>query len=185
MLVRASDLGAHRGGGGDHPGRARRRPRQGRRALGRVRAVAGDKTGTLTSGRPALADVAAAPGHRHDEVLGLAAAVEAASEHPLADAIVRGARDRGIDVPPATGLHAIPGVGVKATVDGRRLFVGRPKDGCGWAADRVAELETQGRTAVVLTEGDTVLGCSPSPTSCVRRPARSPTGCAASASSTW
>jgi Cd2+/Zn2+-exporting ATPase len=128
-------------------------------ALGRVRAVAFDKTGTLTAGRPALTDVVPAPGRSEQQLLGLAAAVEAASEHPLADAIVRGARDRGIDVPAASDLRATPGVGVHATVSGRRLFIGRPiKDFSGWAADRIAELEARGRTAVVVTEADETLG---------------------------
>jgi Cd2+/Zn2+-exporting ATPase len=128
-------------------------------ALGRVRAVAIDKTGTLTVGRPALTDVVSAPGLSDEEVLGLAAAVEAASEHPLADAIVRGARNRGIEVASATDLRATPGVGVRATAAGRRLFVGRPtENGSGWAADRIAGLEAQGRTAVVVAEDDVILG---------------------------
>jgi Zn2+/Cd2+-exporting ATPase len=128
-------------------------------ALGRVQAIALDKTGTLTAGRAVLTDVAAAPGHDDtEEVLGLAAAVEAASEHPLADAIVRGARNRNIHVTPATDLRATPGVGVEATVGGRRLFVGRATNGSGWAADRVAAFEAQGRTAVVLAEDGTALG---------------------------
>jgi Zn2+/Cd2+-exporting ATPase len=126
--------------------------------LGRVRAIAVDKTGTLTASRPGLTDVVAAPGTSREEVLRLAAAVEAASEHPLAGAIVRGARDLSIEVTPATGLRATPGVGVEATIEDRTLFVGRPTSGSGWGADRVAELEARGRTAVIVAEGNDILG---------------------------
>ncbi len=83
-----------------------------------------DKTGTLTEGRPSLADVAAAEGWRADEVLGLAAAVEKASEHPLAAAIVRGAAERGVAVGTAQDFRSITGKGVAGTVEGRAVKLG-------------------------------------------------------------
>jgi Cu2+-exporting ATPase len=98
-----------------------------RLALERMRtvdAVLFDKTGTLTKGEPMLADVAAVDGDAH-ELLRLAGAVEADSEHPLARAIVAAARERG-DLPPAGDFRAMTGRGVTAKVDGATAAVGGP-----------------------------------------------------------
>ena len=98
-----------------------------RLALERMRtvdAVLFDKTGTLTLGEPAVHDVAFV-GTGADEVLSLAAAVEADSEHPLARAIVAAARDRG-QIPQASDFRSMTGRGVEATVDGSRVGVGGP-----------------------------------------------------------
>ncbi|HSL57685.1 MAG TPA: heavy metal translocating P-type ATPase [Acidimicrobiales bacterium] len=84
-----------------------------------------DKTGTLTAGRHVVTDVAAAPGHDDDTVLGLAGAAEADSEHPLARAIVAAAADRG-DVPTASGFRAVAGRGIEADVESHRVAVGGP-----------------------------------------------------------
>ncbi len=86
-----------------------------------------DKTGTLTKGEPTVTAVAPAAGFLEDEVLGLAAAAEADSEHPLAQAIVRAATERHLDVPAATGFASSPAVGVTATVEGRQVRVGGPR----------------------------------------------------------
>ncbi|MCW2960728.1 MAG: ATPase [Thermoleophilia bacterium] len=83
-----------------------------------------DKTGTLTEGRPSLQQVEVAPGFTSDEVLGLAAAVEAGSEHPLAEAIVAGARERGLAPRDATDFESVTGKGVIARVDGRQVALG-------------------------------------------------------------
>ncbi len=83
-----------------------------------------DKTGTLTEGRPTLTDMVAADGFTQDEVLSLAAAVEQGSEHPLADAVVEGARKRGLAIPPAGDFEAFNGRGVTATVGGRTVLLG-------------------------------------------------------------
>jgi P-type Cu+ transporter len=82
-----------------------------------------DKTGTLTEGRPKLVSVSAA-GIAEDELLALAAAVERASEHPLAAAVVAGAEARGIAIPAAEGFRSVTGKGVEATVAGRRVALG-------------------------------------------------------------
>src|SRR5262249_22970057 len=82
-----------------------------------------DKTGTLTRGKPILVDVAAVSGEP-SSILALAGAVEADSEHPLARAIVEGARRRGVQVPAATHFEALPGRGVRASVEGREIAVG-------------------------------------------------------------
>ncbi|MCF6509740.1 heavy metal translocating P-type ATPase [Blastococcus sp. MG754426] len=84
-----------------------------------------DKTGTLTKGEPAVTHVTGL-GRTDDEVLALAAAAEADSEHPLARAIVAAARRQGLPVPPATEFRASAAVGVTATVDGRTVAVGGP-----------------------------------------------------------
>ncbi|HEX7068992.1 MAG TPA: heavy metal translocating P-type ATPase [Candidatus Limnocylindria bacterium] len=124
-----------------------------------------DKTGTLTRGEPALAAAAAAPGTGDDQLLALAAAVEADSEHPLARAIVRGAEARGVSPPRAIAFEALPGRGVQATVDGRSLTMGGPRllaeAGAEVAPDVAAAAESwsaEGRTVLYLIEGTTVLG---------------------------
>ncbi|WP_135459481.1 heavy metal translocating P-type ATPase [Mycobacterium sp. DL99] len=90
-----------------------------------VGAVLFDKTGTLTKGEPAVTAVAVTDRPEND-VLALAAAAEADSEHPLARAIVAAAQDRGLDVPPATDFSSSPAVGVSALVGGQRVRVGGP-----------------------------------------------------------
>ncbi|MEP7194048.1 MAG: heavy metal translocating P-type ATPase [Actinomycetota bacterium] len=83
-----------------------------------------DKTGTITKGTPALTDVLPAPGFTAEEVLALVAAVEVSSEHPLATAIVAGARERGLVLAEATAFDSITGQGVRALVGGREVLVG-------------------------------------------------------------
>ena len=85
-----------------------------------------DKTGTLTKGRPAVVAVEAVGGRHEDELLALAAAAEADSEHPLARAIVDGAQARELQIPAADEFSSSPAVGVSARVDGKRVFVGGP-----------------------------------------------------------
>ncbi|MDQ3690947.1 MAG: heavy metal translocating P-type ATPase [Chloroflexota bacterium] len=85
-----------------------------------------DKTGTLTRGEPVLSAVTAAPGIGEEDVLALAAAVEADSEHPLARAIVRGAAHRGVSARQSSGFENLAGRGARATVDGQEAFVGGP-----------------------------------------------------------
>jgi Cu+-exporting ATPase len=83
-----------------------------------------DKTGTLTEGKPKLVAVEAEDGHDEDNVLRLAASLERGSEHPLAEAIVSGARDRGVELVDASDFEAITGKGVKGTVDGKAVALG-------------------------------------------------------------
>ena len=85
-----------------------------------------DKTGTLTKGEPVVSEVSVADGEDADEVLALAAAAEADSEHPLAKAIVRSAADRGLAVPESRDFASSPAVGVTATVSGATVRVGGP-----------------------------------------------------------
>ncbi|MFF8971179.1 heavy metal translocating P-type ATPase [Streptomyces sp. NPDC014995] len=103
--------------------------------LGEIDTVALDKTGTLTEGTPEVTDVTPLPGSGLDEnaLLALAAAAEHPSEHPLARAIVRAARERELRIAPAEDFTATPGRGVTAVVGGRVVSVGRVED----AADRM------------------------------------------------
>ncbi len=93
-------------------------------ALARARAVVFDKTGTLTEGRPELVAVWT-EGIAEDEALRLAAALEEKSEHPIAEAIVRAARERGLSLPSVEAFEAVPGRGVRGRVEGREVWVGR------------------------------------------------------------
>ncbi|MGV9320164.1 heavy metal translocating P-type ATPase [Streptomyces sp. NPDC003660] len=133
--------------------------------LGRIDAVALDKTGTLTEGTPRVTDIRplAASGLTERELLRLAAAAEHPSEHPLARAIVDAARTRRLPLPPVTDFVSTPGTGVRAKVDGRTVAVGSP----GRLLDHLishpgataaARLEEQGRTAVLVTVRGTPVG---------------------------
>ena len=83
-----------------------------------------DKTGTLTRGEPELTDVVVSNGGHEDELLRLVASAERGSEHPLGEAIVKGARQRGIELAEAEEFDAVTGGGIRARVDGRNVLVG-------------------------------------------------------------
>jgi Cu+-exporting ATPase len=115
-----------------------------------------DKTGTLTEGKPALTGVEAAPGFAHDEVLRLAAALEAGSEHPLAEAILRGAEAKGLKPPKVETFEAITGQGVVGKVDGRAVLLGNARlmQGAGIdvvpLADAAEKRRSNGETVMML-----------------------------------
>jgi len=115
-----------------------------------------DKTGTLTEGKPRVSTVEAAPGFDRASVLRLAATVERGSEHPLADAIVRAARDEAVALDEARDFRAVVGQGVTAVVDGRRVALGNSALLAGEGVDRsvlrdaAARLAGRGQTVVHL-----------------------------------
>lgn len=121
-----------------------------------------DKTGTLTEGRPALREVAPMPDVDGVELLRVAAAAESASEHPLAGAVVEGARERGVPLTRATSFEALPGRGVRASLNGVLLLVGRRDFVVGDAAtplDALAErLAAQGLTLAWVAREGALLG---------------------------
>lgn len=120
--------------------------------LGKLTAIAFDKTGTLTEGKPVVTNVVAFSSPA-EEVLRLAAALEAGSSHPLALAILAKAAEDGLVPPVATGSRALGGKGVAATVEGRDVFLGSPKA----AAERVAlSAEVQAATTLLNDDGKTV-----------------------------
>jgi len=86
-----------------------------------------DKTGTITEGKPSLTDVLTANGFSENDVLSLSASVEKSSEHPLAEAIVNGAKNKSLELFDAQNFNAVPGHGVEANVNGRKIFLGNLK----------------------------------------------------------
>ncbi len=93
----------------------------------RIRTVLLDKTGTLTRGEPKVTDVITVPSSSQEEVLHLAASAERGSEHPLAEAIVKAASEKKLALSPASNFNAIPGHGVEAAVEGKKLLLGNLK----------------------------------------------------------
>ncbi len=119
-----------------------------------------DKTGTLTEGKPKLADVSATDGFDPDDVLRLAASLERGSEHPLAEAIVRGAEERGVKLASAEDFEAITGKGVTGRVDGRSVALGNAKllaelgvEASGDAADADARRDRGETVMFVVVDG--------------------------------
>jgi heavy metal translocating P-type ATPase len=128
--------------------------------LAGVRVVAFDKTGTLTVGRPDVTDILSFS-ETEDALLGLAAGVEALSEHPLGGAILRAAKARGLAIPQAAGVEALPGLGVVGTVGGRRVAVGNARLMAREGADgfEAAEaLAAAGRTVALIAVGGRAAG---------------------------
>ncbi|MDP2674478.1 MAG: heavy metal translocating P-type ATPase [Dehalococcoidia bacterium] len=132
-------------------------------ASAKVQVVVLDKTGTLTKGEPSVTDVLAMEG-TSDEVLRLAAAAEKNSEHPLGEAIVRGAAARGIEVRAADSFQAVPGHGVEASLNGAAVLLGNRKlmadrsvavDGLLPEAER---LEGEGKTVMFVAADGRALG---------------------------
>jgi Cu+-exporting ATPase len=130
---------------------------------GDIDAVVFDKTGTLTRGEPQLTDTAAVAGVSEDELLGLAAAVENGSEHPLGQAVVQAARERGLTLEQASGFDAHPGKGVEARVGGRTVLVGTDRllteagVDPGRLISEKERLEGEGKTALcVASDGEPV-----------------------------
>jgi Cd2+/Zn2+-exporting ATPase len=122
-------------------------------AMGRIRTVAWDKTGTLTEGRPHVTNVLVLDGLERT-MLGLAAAVENGSSHPLGHAILERAAADGIPLRPGKDPVTIPGMAVEATVSGKRVCVGSPA----FAAQQVPLLPNAARSVVTWeTEGKTVV----------------------------
>ena len=124
--------------------------------MARVDTLIVDKTGTLTEGRPKLTDVVAMADISDDTLLGLAAALERGSEHPLAEAIVEGARTRDIVIEKASDFESVTGKGVQGLVGGRQVALGNPAMMTELGidtqeADKAAdELRAQGKTAMYV-----------------------------------
>lgn len=124
-------------------------------ALGAIRGLALDKTGTLTRNQPVVVEVATTGGSSREHVLAVAAALEARSEHPLARAILAAVDHPG----PAADVEAIPGAGLSGTSNGRPVRLGRP----GWLGSgaleaQVAAMQQAGATAVLVEEDGRLIG---------------------------
>jgi len=115
-----------------------------------------DKTGTVTNGTPELTDVRIAQGYEENELLQLVASAERLSEHPLAQALVAGIKNKGIEIQDPLSFEAIPGYGVKATVQERELLVGtrklmnQHKVNIDTALEEMTNLEREGKTAMLV-----------------------------------
>ncbi|MGH3434782.1 MAG: heavy metal translocating P-type ATPase [Thermocrispum sp.] len=123
-----------------------------------------DKTGTITKGEPTLTDVVPADGFTEDELLRLVASAERSSEHPIGEAIVRGAADRDITLSEVSEFGSVTGHGIRATVDDRRVLVGKhalltdadiDAAPLAEAADRLAD---DGKTAIYAAVDDRLAG---------------------------
>jgi Cu+-exporting ATPase len=124
-----------------------------------------DKTGTLTKGEPSVTDIIVGAIHElplhvtEDEILKLAAIAEKGSEHPLAEAILKAARMRNIDIPEPESFEAVPGHGVKVRYEGRTILLGNRKlmkdNGVSISGleDRITSLEEEGKTVMILAVG--------------------------------
>ncbi|MCU0839134.1 MAG: copper-translocating P-type ATPase [Rhodospirillales bacterium] len=129
----------------------------------RVDTVVFDKTGTLTEGRPRVADVFAADGNA-TALLRLAAAVQAGSEHPLARAVVAAAAGQALELPPASEVRAVPGAGIRGTVDGTAVLVGSMAflAGHGVTTGRLAaaaeRAQAQARSVIAVARDGIALG---------------------------
>lgn len=130
----------------------------------KIDTVVFDKTGTLTKGEPELTDVFTLTDKSENEVLKLAAIVEKRSEHPLGEAIVKGAKDRGIDIPEAEEFNSITGKGVKASYLGQEILLGNRKLMEEKGIDvkdiekNLQDLEEQGKTTMMVAINNKIAG---------------------------
>jgi len=129
-----------------------------------IRSVLLDKTGTLTQGEPRVTDIVAVPSSSQEEVLRLAASAERGSEHPLGEAIVNAASEKKLKLSSTSDFNAVPGHGVEASVEGKKLLLGNLRliadrglslNGLEEEADRLWE---QGKTVMFLALDSQVLG---------------------------
>jgi Cu+-exporting ATPase len=132
--------------------------------LHKVGTVVLDKTGTLTAGKPVVTDVIAVNGAEEETVLALAAAAEQGSEHPLGEAIVNRAKELGLALPPVSDFQAVPGHGIEARVEGRRLLLGNARllteRGVGLAGleGEASRFTAEGKTVVYIALDGTAVG---------------------------
>ena len=134
-------------------------------ALAKVDTIVMDKTGTVTMGDPAVTDIKGFAEHDDKEIISCAAGVERYSEHPLAKAIIKKASDLGITVPEPEEYRIVPGMGIEATVNGKRIILGSrdmlrnknivPSEG---VEKYILEKEEEGKTALLLSHDDIVCG---------------------------
>jgi len=128
----------------------------------RIDAVLFDKTGTLTEGKPRVTDVVPVGGRSVDEVLGIAASLEKLSEHPLAQAVVRAAEEKGLKLSEAKGFKSVTGQGVEGVVDGVAARVGRlafaASQGAKAVNSSLQKLEEQAKTVIAVGLENELLG---------------------------
>jgi len=123
---------------------------------GKINTIIFDKTGTLTKGQPSVTDIVPIGKLTEIQVLRYAGAVEKGSEHPLAEAVVNVAQSKRLELSDPTGFEALPGLGVKATVEGREILLGNQELMSRFSvpveaySDKVTDLQDQGKTVSLL-----------------------------------
>ena len=135
-------------------------------SLGTVRAIAFDKTGTVTQGRPEVTDVVADEGSTEQDVLAIAFALDQHSSHPLALAVVRRAKNDSVSAPEIQAIRAIPGRGVEGIIANERALIAGPRafgrdknpEIPNALRERIEKLEAQARTVSVISIGERVVG---------------------------
>lgn len=130
----------------------------------KIKTIVFDKTGTITEGKPKVTDVVTSNGISEEELLRLAASAEKGSEHPLGEAIVNGAVEKGLELAGTDSFEAIPGHGIEVTIEGSRLLLGNRKlmddrnielGELAAASDRLAE---QGKTPMYIAKDNQIAG---------------------------
>lgn len=131
---------------------------------GALSVIAFDKTGTLTVGKPQVTDVIAVNGFSQDEIIEISAAIESRSEHPLGDAILGYARQRGLDIPSVGDFEAVWGMGAVGMVKDKPYRIGNVRffleNGIDLepVSDQISNLQSQGKTVMLLGDDQTILG---------------------------
>jgi Cu+-exporting ATPase len=130
----------------------------------RVNSILFDKTGTLTQGKPSVTDIVAGDKFKEEQVLRWAASAEKGSEHPLGEAIVRAAEEKGLGLSPVEGFEAIPGQGIKAQIDGEPILLGNLRlmeekgiDLSGLRGE-MERLASEGKTPMVVARNHSAVG---------------------------
>ncbi|MGB9595705.1 MAG: heavy metal translocating P-type ATPase [Candidatus Poribacteria bacterium] len=132
-----------------------------------IKTIVFDKTGTITKGKPEVTDIIPAEGTSSDYILSLSASVESGSEHPLGQAIVRKAVERGLSLLPLRDFQAMPGEGVMGLLEGKIITVGNPKlleeiynktSLPQWAEEEFYRLESEAKTVMIIAENGNVKG---------------------------
>ncbi|MEI5993740.1 heavy metal translocating P-type ATPase [Candidatus Enterococcus mansonii] len=130
----------------------------------KIQTIVFDKTGTITEGKPKVTDIVTANGMTENELLRLAASAEKGSEHPLGEAIVNGAEEKGLTISATEAFTAIPGHGIEVTIESSRLLLGNKKlmddrgialEDLGNKSDQLAE---QGKTPMYIAKDDRIAG---------------------------
>lgn len=132
--------------------------------MGKVKIIVLDKTGTLTKGQPKVTAIVPSTNISPEELISLAAAAEANSEHPLAQAIVKEAKKQQLPIKESSDFQAIFGQGLRATIDGKKIFIGRrllmTNNNINYQhlEERIVSLENQGKTVILVATQEKILG---------------------------
>jgi len=129
---------------------------------GSLKVIAFDKTGTLTIGKPEVSDIVPLTGSE-EQLISLAAAIESRSEHPLGEAILQYAKQRGLSIPEVTAFEALIGQGAGGEIDGQRYYIGNSRFFAGYAVplpvkELLEKLQNEGKTVMFLGNEEQILG---------------------------